>query len=115
MSFKLESERVRYEAYLLTTNKAGLSRYSQPLTMLVAFTTRRVEPGEQLFLYYGKSYREFRTYSAGNPSSVQCPNDVRRLFPSGVPWSCVVQIPRKLLDDEEDSGSDEEWKPGRRR
>ena len=73
----------------------------------------KIEPGEQLFLYYGKSYREFRTYSAGNPSSVQCPNDVRRLFPSGVPWSCVVQIPRKLLD-EQDSDDDPEWKPGRR-
>ena len=51
--------------------KAGRPRdIVEPLTMLVAFTTRRVEPGEQLFLYYGKSYREFRTYSAGNPSSV---------------------------------------------
>ena len=96
--------------------KAGRPRdIVEPLTMLVAFTTRRVEPGQQLFLYYGKSYREFRTYSAGNPSSVQCPNDVRRLFPSGVPWSCVVQIPRDLLDDADDSGSDEEWKPRRRR
>ena len=24
---------------------------------------------------------------------------------------CVVQIPRDLLDDADDSGSDEEWKP----
>ena len=84
----------------------------EPLEMLVAYTTRKVESGEQLFLHYGTSYQDFRTYSAGNPSSVQCPNDVRRLFPSGVPWSCVVQIPRKLLD-EQDSDDDPEWKPGR--
>ena len=84
----------------------------EPLEMLVAYTTRKVEPGEQLFLHYGTSYQDFRTYSAGNPSSVQCSNEIDRLFPSGVPWSCVVQIPRKLLDEQDDS--DEEWKPGRR-
>ena len=87
----------------------------EPLTMLVAYTTRRVEAGEQLYLHYSGSYRDFRTYPVGNPSSVQCSNEIDRLFPSGVPWSCVVKIPRDLLDDEEDSGSDEEWKPGRRR
>ena len=87
----------------------------EPLTMLVAFSTRRVEKGEQLYLHYGGSYKDFRSYPVGSPSSVQCSNEVNRLFPSGVPWSCVVKIPRDLLDDEEDSGSDEEWKPGRRR
>jgi hypothetical protein len=82
--------------------------------MLVAFTTRRVE-NEQLYLHYGGSYEDFRSYPVGSQSSVQCPNDIDQLFSSGVPWSCVVKIPRDLLDDEEDSGSDEEWKPGRRR
>ena len=85
----------------------------EPITMLLAYTTRRVEPGEQLFLHYGGSYQ--RTYPVGNPSNVQCSNEIDRLFPSGVPWSCVVKIPRDLLDDEEDSGSDGEWRPNQRR
>ena len=91
----------------------------EPLSMLVAYTTRRVEPGEQLFLHYGASYSDFRKgYSVGNPSSVQCSNEgvmLHWLFPSGVPWSCVVQIPRNLLDEPKDRDDDPEWKPGRRR
>ena len=75
----------------------------EPLAMLVAFTTRRVGAGEQLYVHYGDGFGAYRYYPVGNQSSVQCSNDVRRLFPSGVPWSCVVHIPRDLLADEEDS------------
>ena len=83
--------------------------------MLVAYTTRRVEPGEQLFLHYGASYSDFRKgYSVGNPSSVQCSNEgvvLHWLFPSGVPWSCVVQIPRIYWTSPR-IATTTGWKPG---
>ena len=86
----------------------------EPLTMLVAFTTRRVE-NEQLYLHYGGSYEDFRSYPVGSQSSVQCSNDIDQLFSSGVPWSCVVKIPRDLLDEPADRGDDGEWRPNQRR
>ena len=87
----------------------------EPYFFLCAFAARDINPGEELTLHYGQGYRARRDYEVGRNSSTYCNTDLTaKLFPQGIPWSSIVAITPEMLDSE-NSGSDEEYVPKRRR
>ena len=87
----------------------------EPYFFLCAFAAKNIHPGEELTLHYGQGYRARRDYEVGRNSSTYCNTDLTaKLFPQGIPWSSIVAITPEMLDSE-NSGSDEEYVPKRRR